>query len=471
MRPLKDCWPFKRQHSSISSVLFHQTVVLLFLTPSCAAQSLVFTPSQLIVARVGEDIVLPCYLDPPVDATDLTVEWRKPDLNPRFVYVWRDGVELAFKKHPSYEGRTSMSINKLKHGDISLKVHKVKLSDEGRYGCFIPTLNREATVELLVGAVSSLIISFGTTETDGDIRRLVFQCESEGWYPEPEVLWLDSEGKLLSAGSTETIRGPDDLYTVSSRVTVERRHNNMFTCRVTQNNINQTRETHVHVPDDFNNVQCSATLPIICSLVVGFVVILSVVFLVWIWRQKQKRNIRMQSKKDTTSTLGNTELDLLNAKKTKTQQDFAESPTIQDLDEKKASLDVKLKEMEDKNRDLLVMINSLMNYKKDLEDQRKHYKEHQQEIQRQNSQNHHVLEKDLIKQNGESYVKYSEDNETDMIMKSILNMVDQLTEKKQRLNSRMDEIIKQQGEIKEQRDKLQTKLKGGSSSVSCQSTS
>ncbi|XP_060887722.1 butyrophilin subfamily 2 member A2-like isoform X2 [Labrus mixtus] len=437
MRPLKDGWPSKRQHSSISAVLFHQTVVLLFLTPSCAAQSLVFTPSQLIVARVGEDIVLPCYLDPPVDATDLTVEWRRPDLNPRFVYLWHNGVELGFKKHPSYEGRTSMSINKLKHGDISLKVHKVKLSDEGRYGCFIPAMNREATVELLVGAVSSLIICFGMTETDGDIRRLVLQCESEGWYPEPEVLWLDSEGNLLSAGSTETIRGPDDLYTVSSRVTVERRHNNMFTCRVTQNNINQTRETLIHVPDDFSNVQCSATLPIICSLVVGFVVILSVVFLLWIWRQKQKRNIRMQSKTDTTSALGNTELDLLNAQKTETQQDFAESPTIQDLDEKKASFDVELKEMEDERRDLLVLINLLMNYKKDLDDQRKHYKEHQQEVQRQNSQNH-LLEKGLIKQNGESYVKYSEDNETDMIMKSILNMVEQLIKKKQRLTSRMD---------------------------------
>uniref|UniRef100_A0A3Q3MKA1 Ig-like domain-containing protein n=1 Tax=Labrus bergylta TaxID=56723 RepID=A0A3Q3MKA1_9LABR len=88
-----------------------------------------------------------------------------------------------------------------------------------------------------------------------------------------------------------------------------------------------------------------------------------------------------------------------------------------------------------------------------------HYKEHQQEIQRQNSQNHHVLEKDLIKQNGESYVKYSEDNERDMIMKSILNMVDQLMEKKQRLTSRMDDIIKQQGEIEEQKDKIKTKLK------------
>ena len=78
--------------------------------------------------------------------------------------------------------------------------------------------------------------------------RVVLQCESAGWYPEPELLWLDGEGNLLSAGPTETLRGPDDLYTVSSRVTVEKRHSNNITCRVQQRNTNQSRETHKHVP-------------------------------------------------------------------------------------------------------------------------------------------------------------------------------------------------------------------------------
>ena len=76
---------------------------------------------------------------------------------------------------------------------------------------------------------------------------VVLDCESRGWYPEPEVFWLDGEGNLLSAGPTETVRGPDDLYTVSSRVTVEKRHSNSFTCRVQQNHTNQIRETHIHV--------------------------------------------------------------------------------------------------------------------------------------------------------------------------------------------------------------------------------
>ncbi len=78
-------------------------------------------------------------------------------------------------------------------------------------------------------------------------NQVLLQCESKGWYPQPEVLWLDGEGNVLSAGPAETVRDPDDLFSVSSRVTVEKRHNNRFTCRVQQKNINQTRETHIHV--------------------------------------------------------------------------------------------------------------------------------------------------------------------------------------------------------------------------------
>ncbi|XP_050924510.1 selection and upkeep of intraepithelial T-cells protein 2 [Lates calcarifer] len=130
-----------------------------------------------------------------------------------------------------------------------MKIFKVKLSDEGTYRCLIPSVQKEASVQLLVGAVSSPTISLAGL--DKSISAVVLECESKGWYPEPEVLWLDGEGNLLSAGPTETVRGPDDLYTVSSRVTVEKRHSNSFTCRVQQNKTNQTRETKIHVPGDY----------------------------------------------------------------------------------------------------------------------------------------------------------------------------------------------------------------------------
>lgn len=108
-------------------------------------------PAQPIVAISGEDIVLPCHLEPAVDAVSLTVEWTRPDLYPRFVYVRRGGRDLLDGQNMLYEGRTSVSIDKLKNGNVSLKLSKVKFSDEGTYRCFIPELYRDAIVKLVVG--------------------------------------------------------------------------------------------------------------------------------------------------------------------------------------------------------------------------------------------------------------------------------------------------------------------------------
>ncbi|XP_059210488.1 butyrophilin subfamily 3 member A2-like [Centropristis striata] len=226
-------------------------------THVCTGQSQLTGPSQPIIATVGEDVILPCYLEPAADVAAKTLDWTKSksDLSPEFVYVRRAGHDLVHAKHPSYIGRTSMFTDELKKGNISLKLSTVKPSDAGRYKCYIPEMEINFFVKLVVGAVSSpFIVSVNRTSSG-----LLFQCKSSGWYPEPEVLWLDGEGKLLSAGPTETVRGPDDLYTVSSRVTVEKRHSNSFTCRVHQKDTNHTTETHITVPDDFFEVRSSST--------------------------------------------------------------------------------------------------------------------------------------------------------------------------------------------------------------------
>uniref|UniRef100_A0A3B5AVU1 Immunoglobulin V-set domain-containing protein n=1 Tax=Stegastes partitus TaxID=144197 RepID=A0A3B5AVU1_9TELE len=103
-----------------------------------------------IVATLGDSIILPSYLEPEYDATTLTVEWTRPDLKPRFVYVSRWAQELEHMKNPAYKGRTSMFNDELKHGNISLKLSKVKQADAGRYRCFIPETREDTFMELVV---------------------------------------------------------------------------------------------------------------------------------------------------------------------------------------------------------------------------------------------------------------------------------------------------------------------------------
>uniref|UniRef100_A0AAQ6INB7 Ig-like domain-containing protein n=1 Tax=Anabas testudineus TaxID=64144 RepID=A0AAQ6INB7_ANATE len=280
--------------------LLFQTLVVFSLIQSCRGQTVVTGSSEPIVGIVGGEVVLPCYLEPAMPAFDMTVEWTRPDLDRRFVLVRRDGEELQNKKHQSYEGRTSLFSDELKNGNISLKLSKVKLSDKGLYRCYVPGWKSETTVELVVGAVSSPVVTIAEKNASSSI--VVLQCESKGWYTEPELLWLDAEGKILSAGPTETVRGPDDLYTVSSRLTVEKRHSNNITCRVQQRNINQTRETQIHVPDDFfmvlsspkSNNNSNMFIVWVVAAAVFLLFIPSVVFVVW-KRRKNKFKDRRRS--------------------------------------------------------------------------------------------------------------------------------------------------------------------------------
>uniref|UniRef100_A0A3Q3GP55 Golgin subfamily A member 6-like protein 22 n=1 Tax=Labrus bergylta TaxID=56723 RepID=A0A3Q3GP55_9LABR len=146
------------QHGAFTDLVFY-TVVFLALMNSCRAQSEVIVPSQPVVSLVGEDVVLPCHLDPFMNAFDMFLEWARPDLNPRFVLLWRQGEELKTKKHPSFRGRTSVFIDELEKGNISLKLSKVKVSDEGGYKCVMSALSKASSVQLVVGKWTSLVTS------------------------------------------------------------------------------------------------------------------------------------------------------------------------------------------------------------------------------------------------------------------------------------------------------------------------
>ncbi|CAI5681940.1 unnamed protein product [Oreochromis niloticus] len=115
-----------------------------------------------IIAAPGDDVILPCHLEPMFDVQGLTVEWSKPDLKPdpsdrlsrvEYVHLYRDRKEVPDMKMASYFRRTELFMDAMKHGNISLKILNVSEEDNGRYRCFIPKLQsrvKAAVVELVV---------------------------------------------------------------------------------------------------------------------------------------------------------------------------------------------------------------------------------------------------------------------------------------------------------------------------------
>ncbi|XP_077963563.1 butyrophilin subfamily 2 member A2 [Gasterosteus aculeatus] len=342
-------------------------VAFLLLTHFIGGGSLPIDPPQLVTAMVGDDVVLPCLLDPPADAASMTMEWGRADMKPRFVLVWHDGKELLDDQNKAFKGRTSLSISGLERGDVSLKLSFVKVSDSGTYRCYLQKPNQEHLVQLLVGAASSPAISLAGLHLASS--AVLLHCESRGWYPEPELLWLDAEGKLLSAGPPETLRGPDDLYSVSSSVTVEKRHRNSFTCRVQQRNINQTRETLITVPEDFFVAPAVCTPCVAFSVVFAFLFVIIVVVLL-VWRRRHKIT------------------------DTKTQQPL--------MEEERRREDLKKKEEEQK--DLKQIIDLLTEQNNELIEQKAKVGEQMKKLQKQEEENEEkvdLVEKDEREKEGE----------------------------------------------------------------------
>lgn len=116
--------------------------------------------SQPIVVALGADVILPCHVKSGVSVERQTVMWWRAGVPPdpgdplseyRFVHMYRDYHDVEDMKMESYAGRTTLDKDGLKHGNISLKITNVRLSDQGRYRCLIPELWSASVIKLVVG--------------------------------------------------------------------------------------------------------------------------------------------------------------------------------------------------------------------------------------------------------------------------------------------------------------------------------
>ncbi|XP_026018238.1 myelin-oligodendrocyte glycoprotein-like isoform X1 [Astatotilapia calliptera] len=127
-----------------------------------------------IIASPGDDVILPCHLEPMFDVQGLTVEWSKPDLKPdpsdrlsrvEYVHLYRDRKEVPDMKMASYFRRTELFMDDMKRGNISLKILNVSEEDNGRYRCFIPKLQSRVKAAVVELVVDSNFAKTSTTET------------------------------------------------------------------------------------------------------------------------------------------------------------------------------------------------------------------------------------------------------------------------------------------------------------------
>ncbi|XP_049329011.1 uncharacterized protein LOC125789954 [Astyanax mexicanus] len=127
-------------------------------------------PAAPLVVETGEDLILPCSLQPNISAEGMMVEWLRTDLTDRLVHLYKDYKDTNDDQIKTYRGRTTLFKEELKKGNTSLKLSALQPSDEGTYKCLITseswyedfTLRVAINVHLkLVGAAAPLVAEAG----------------------------------------------------------------------------------------------------------------------------------------------------------------------------------------------------------------------------------------------------------------------------------------------------------------------
>ena len=107
-------------------------------------------PVQVIEAEEGDDVSLECQQDAKVSLKDSLVEWRK-DSRTNLVHVYRHGRDYLNDQKEEFKGRTTLFHEGLSRGNVTLQLRSVRLSDSGRFRCYVKKLDLCRYIILKVG--------------------------------------------------------------------------------------------------------------------------------------------------------------------------------------------------------------------------------------------------------------------------------------------------------------------------------
>lgn len=232
-------------------------------------QFISYPPSSSITGVIGEAVILPCYVVAEKIPEIFSVQWIFNGQSEKITVITYDGKNKNEKQDERYQGRTELFHSEFEAGNMSLHLKNIRSSDKGLYTCVV-SFNDEyhdVLIELQVAAKGGVPSIFLRSPRK---QGIVLTCQADGWFPKPEVIWLDGQGQIRKElSTTKVMMMPSGLYSVLSSMNLIPGSDMEVSCRIVNNLLKTMSESRVLISDIF--------FPSISKSLVAYLVILCVI--------------------------------------------------------------------------------------------------------------------------------------------------------------------------------------------------
>ncbi|KAE8587851.1 hypothetical protein XENTR_v10022150 [Xenopus tropicalis] len=237
-------WTYLRVKGRMDYVLY-LLLLLLKLQMSVTERFKVIPTEATIMATVGQRAVLSFHLSPELSAEGMEIGIFRPGSS-YFVHLYRGGRDENEGQMQEYQGRTDLLKHDIMKGKATLIIYDITPTDDGPYRCYFQSesYHDETDLNMKVSAIGSDPLLW-VEDYFGDGIKAV--CESDGWYPRPEVMWRDSEGNRLQPLQEDSQLNAKGLYHVQTSITVYSK--TIVFCSIRNALLNEVREPSLQISD------------------------------------------------------------------------------------------------------------------------------------------------------------------------------------------------------------------------------
>uniref|UniRef100_A0A3B5MI45 Ig-like domain-containing protein n=1 Tax=Xiphophorus couchianus TaxID=32473 RepID=A0A3B5MI45_9TELE len=210
---------------------FKLFLFMFFLLPVSGSGELnIYYPEVSCVFR--QSCMLPCRIQL---GSDPLIHWYQESAGDVVVHSYYDGRDQLGYQNQNFQNRTSLFQDQISRGNASLLLKEVKIQDEGRYKCY--TSIRAGYKQLFINLKTEAPVSTIRIHQDGN--RIT--CSSEGIYPQPELTWsTEPPSNTTLNESTRIQKTEDQLYDISSSLTVPDGSDRIYSCTIRTRSNNKT---------------------------------------------------------------------------------------------------------------------------------------------------------------------------------------------------------------------------------------